>query len=466
MESSAFALAPATVVAGMCEHMEALRETLWVARTPTERLTFVQEVERLRSVMDVVELEVINEIDIQNDAPHDGWATTKDFVTAVTGGRKGSGRSAVKLAAALSRECRRTADALAAGRLSRLQAQVIVKTVESLPIDERLRRLAEENMLENAKTLDATDLWTAGQHLIGVLDPERDEREQERRLRREERAAHLNRHLSITDDGAGGVRIKGRTTVEDAAVIKAALMPLAAPEPTGKPGECGGKGDCATPDCAHDGRDPREHGARMLDALVEACQRVLDAQVGPTSHGAKPRLTITMTLADLQNVTGPGITETGDTLSATAIRRLACDAHLTPVVLGTEGEVLDVGRTRRLVTEAIWKALVVRDKHCTFPGCSRPPIACDAHHIVHWVDGGGTGLDNLALLCRRHHTIIHTTGWEIRLKPDDRRPEFLPPSRLDPERKPLRLRIPRQRQAPPPDLDWLRDIGAPFRADT
>ncbi|MGH3508692.1 MAG: HNH endonuclease signature motif containing protein, partial [Nocardioidaceae bacterium] len=50
-------------------------------------------------------------------------------------------------------------------------------------------------------------------------------------------------------------------------------------------------------------------------------------------------------------------------------------------------------------TAPIWKAMVARDKHCAFPGCRRPPIACDAHHIVHWADGGGTGLDNLVLAC-------------------------------------------------------------------
>ena len=84
------------------------------------------------------------------------------------------------------------------------------------------------------------------------------------------------------------------------------------------------------------------------------------------------------------------------------------------MVLGSQGEVLDVGRTQRLVTPAIWKALLVRDEHCTFPGCRRPPVACDAHHLRHWADGGVTSLDNLALVCRTHHTTLHSTPWEIR----------------------------------------------------
>jgi hypothetical protein len=99
---------------------------------------------------------------------------------------------------------------------------------------------------------------------------------------------------------------------------------------------------------------------------------------------------------------------------------------------------------RRLVTTALWKALVLRDAHCAFPGCRRPPIACDAHHIIHWIDDGDTSLDNLVLLCRTHHTIIHTTPWQVRLNPIDRRPEFIPPPTVDdPDPPPIRDRQPR-----------------------
>jgi hypothetical protein len=110
------------------------------------------------------------------------------------------------------------------------------------------------------------------------------------------------------------------------------------------------------------------------------------------------------------------------------------------MVLGSKSQILDVGRSSRLVTPGIWLALVARDGHCAFPGCTRAPVACDAHHITHWAAGGATALHNLVLLCRRHHTVIHTTPWDVRLHPDDQRPEFLPPARLDPQRQPLRRR--------------------------
>ncbi len=123
---------------------------------------------------------------------------------------------------------------------------------------------------------------------------------------------------------------------------------------------------------------------------------------------------------------GP-VTEDGLTLTAAATRRLACDADIIPLVLGSQGQVLDVGRTQRLVTMTIWLALIARDHHCTFPGCTRPPLMCHAHHIRHWADGGPTSLANLVMLCGHHHRTIHDTPWDVRLNPHDHLPEFLPP---------------------------------------
>ena len=86
-----------------------------------------------------------------------------------------------------------------------------------------------------------------------------------------------------------------------------------------------------------------------------------------------------------------------------------------------------MGRRHRLVTVAIWLALIARDRHCAFPGCRRPPVACDAHHVTHWVDGGKTALRELVMLCRAHHTIIHSTDWQVRINEITGLPEFKPP---------------------------------------
>ena len=104
---------------------------------------------------------------------------------------------------------------------------------------------------------------------------------------------------------------------------------------------------------------------------------------------------------------------------------------IIPAILGTDSQILDVGRTSRLVTTGIWTALVLRDQHCVFPGCSRLPIACDAPHITHWADGGNTSLDNLILLCRKHHTITHQPPWQVQTDPPTRRPVWIPPPPVD-----------------------------------
>jgi Domain of unknown function (DUF222) len=102
-----------------------------------------------------------------------------------------------------------------------------------------------------------------------------------------------------------------------------------------------------------------------------------------------------------------GTTLTGDLIAPETVRRLACDATIIPMVLGSAGEILDVGRSMRTCPPKMLKALWIRDKGCTFPGCSRPPAWCDAHHVLHWSRGGCTDMDNMCPPCPRHHTIVH-----------------------------------------------------------
>ncbi len=94
-------------------------------------------------------------------------------------------------------------------------------------------------------------------------------------------------------------------------------------------------------------------------------------------------------------------------LSPETIRRLACAADLIPHVLGSRGELVDLGRTVRLVTGAQRRALTRRDRRCTYPGCVAPADWTRIHHVLHWLDGGESDLGNAALLCQRHHTLVH-----------------------------------------------------------
>ena len=176
----------------------------------------------------------------------------------------------------------------------------------------------------------------------------------------------------------------------------------------------------------------------MWDALVSVAQHALDTDLPPESHGAPARLIVTvgwdaltggLSDASVAGVVGVGLTADGTELSVSTMRKLACDGEIIPAVLGGKGEVLDVGRAKRLVTLAIWVALVLRDRHCAFPGCDRPPLMCHAHHVVHRALGGKTKLDNLVLLCGHHHRVVHDSPWQVRINAGDLRPEFLPPPR-------------------------------------
>ncbi|GAA1642217.1 hypothetical protein GCM10009744_35250 [Kribbella alba] len=121
----------------------------------------------------------------------------------------------------------------------------------------------------------------------------------------------------------------------------------------------------------------------------------------------------------------------GGNLSAAAVRRLACDAGVVPIILGTDSEPLDVGKEERFVNRAMRRALNFRDRGCVV--CGAPPIQCDAHHLIHWIDGGPTAMWNLVLLCRAHHIQIHHGHWNITItrgRVTVTRPTWAEPGRL------------------------------------
>jgi hypothetical protein len=125
-----------------------------------------------------------------------------------------------------------------------------------------------------------------------------------------------------------------------------------------------------------------------------------------------------------------GLGPIGDAVLAHA----TCDAVLTRLVLSPSGAPLDVGRSLRLATPAQRRALTARDRGCVVPGCGVPASGCDAHHVIHGGDGGTTALDNMALLCPRHHAAHHQGVWGIRMCQGI--PWVIPPPWIDPRRRP------------------------------
>ncbi|MFW0783868.1 DUF222 domain-containing protein [Gordonia sp. CPCC 206044] len=200
----------------------------------------------------------------------------------------------------------------------------------------------------------------------------------------------------------------------------------------------------------HDGSpDPRNDGQRRADAIEIILDNYLQGD-NTISHagGHRPHVTLTLPAgqAPRANISDGTSTVDGSTVatlawtgpvSAATAELISCDSEITTILLDSESVPLDVKRKHRIVTPAIRQALIVRDKGCAFPGCTAPPAWAEAHHIVHWEHMGDTSLDNCVLLCRRHHTAIHHTGWDV-VMGDDRHPWFVPPESLDATRTPVR----------------------------
>jgi hypothetical protein len=285
--------------------------------------------------------------------------------------------------------------ALADARWARLRLLVVTQQVtvghaaQIVDFDARTRPVADAtdldtalaDLTEQAPQLRPEELARLVRHHTEQIRPPRDED-------RLGRGRHQARGLWFTQPTATGmVGLRGVLDPEGAAVLKAAIDPLSAPAP-----ETDDHGRTITP-------DDRTPARRRMDALLTIVQRgIASAEGVPTTDKAKVVVLIDYdTLLD--DVRGSGTTLTGDVLSPGAVRRMACDAEIIPMVLGGESEPLDLGRSRRLFTRGQRLALIARDQGCSYPGCTVPATWCDAHHVTHWCSGGATSTSNGALLC-------------------------------------------------------------------
>ncbi len=365
-----------------------------------------------------------------------GWLRSRYRVTARVA------RDSVQVASATDR--RPGLDrALVDGAVNAEHVSVIDTCLRSLPAEVGAEAVdkAEALLIGWAADFDAKDLRTLAGRILDHVAPEIAEQAEAKALARQEAAAHAARTLSIMPNGDGRVRLSGWLDTEAAAIVNAALDPLCSPR---RPADTGRRldGDGPShgmPDGVRDSlvADDRTMGQRRADALIEVCRLVLGTGELPVNGGDRPQIAVTVAFDPLRRELGVGTLDTGHRLTPAATRRLACDAQILPAVLGSDGQILDVGQSRRLISGTLRRALVLRDAGCAFPGCTRPPRWCDGHHIRSWASGGPTSLDNSVLLCGHHHRLIHHSDWTVRLRHDGH-PEFLPPAHLDPSRRPRR----------------------------
>ena len=224
----------------------------------------------------------------------------------------------------------------------------------------------------------------------------------------EEKNLHEERFLSITTCPDGGMNLSGYLDPLGGEAVRSALEPLARKQGS---------------------EDDRDRGQRLADALV-------DAVAGGTGRASIQVTTTVETLAGLSGSPAADL-QYGPPVSVETLRQLACDCSLTRVLLDSDSQVIELGRARRLPSAPMRRALEARDKGCKWPGCDRRAKWCAPHHFRHWAqDEGTTDLNNLVLLCHRHHSLVHVGGWKVGLTEDGSLLTIPPPVRFERWRRP------------------------------
>jgi len=356
------------------------------------------ELQRAAELIDAERLRRLAEIDRRGCYRRDGHLSAASWLASTFKVAWGAARDQVRTARALE-DMPETRRALDEGELSMSAVRVLVSARDA---DHSAFRDSEPQLVDAACIHSMQDLrrvaayWRQAAEREAALDGQEKLRER-RRL-----------HASVTF--LGMVRVDGDLDPETGETLLTALRAVLDAE-----SRSSGEGDHRMP------------AQRRADALGEVCRQWLDHADRPTVAGEKPHVAVTVDAEALRDGAGePSELDHVGPIDPAVARRVTCDASIRRVVLAGPSEPLDIGRRTPVVPPAMRRAVIVRDRHCRFPGCDRPHTWCDAHHVVHWADGGPTALPNLVLVCRRHHRMVHVRGG-FRLELVDGRPMFRRP---------------------------------------
>ena len=274
------------------------------------------------------------------------------------------------------------ANALASGDVGFQHVALIARAAEnvgSAPVQKE-----EGNLLRAAQTMDPGRFAAVAKGFEHRVDAAA--------ALAEANHAYQRRYFHISEPQDGMVRLDGVLDLEGGATLKSALNALM-PPPTND--------------------DDRTPGQRRADALRDLARTSLDGRRLGTVGGQRPHLVITAsaeTLAGLPGAPPAEMAGVGPIPIETA-QRHACDPSVSWLLGQAELDNETGSHAHRQIPASTRRALVARDRDCVFNGCHRPAIWCDGHHLVWWTRGGKTVLPNLALVCGRHHRMLHEEGW-------------------------------------------------------
>jgi hypothetical protein len=360
----------------------------WSAAAHTERLL------ALRELQERVDAEMVRCVA--------GWDAAAAWAEGTARGPKSWLASCARMthaeadrlltSARLVRDHEATARALADGVIS-------ARHVEALAVSARQRADLyaeyEVQLLEAARTVEVQDFPNVTRRWRELVDDDRSARDAA--------FAFARRGFTLSPTIGGSV-VSGFLDAEASAIVSKGLEALQPPDPV------------------HGAEPPRSRAQRCADALVLMAERShggtwpesrpltgADIVVDHEILARHPLVELDRLRCDIEGF-GP--------LPRVTAERLTCDCALSRVVMRGRAEIVEYGRRTRVVPRRLRRLVHVRDDHCQFPGCREPASWCDVHHLRHWLDGGETSLDNLALLCRRHHVACHEGGWKLARGPN------------------------------------------------
>jgi hypothetical protein len=400
-------------------------------------LATLLKLQRLEAATAAAKLQLLGAMEERQVTQHATQLSTASWLNGTTASSLNATHREVGLAKGLHRRFPRILAAMGRGAVSPEQASAIVGVLKKLPESLSLEQVqaAEAMMIGFAATYGPKGLRDLAQHLLEVIAPEVAEAAEGARLDAQDKAARKDQYLRLRDDGDGTTSISGKLPAADGEALRAVVEAIAT---SAKAAE-------HDPDWAEELPSYEARRAQALMTLVHSYQA---GGEGPKNGGDRPRITVLVNWDDLlRGVRGATLLGSGTRISAAEARVLACDADILPAVMGSDSQVLDLGRTTRLFAGDLRQAIALRDRGCVFPGCPREPRDCDAHHLNPWTAGGSTSLDNAALVCPTHHRLVEPNPhadrateherWHMRMGRDGI-PEVIPPSFNHEHRQPQR----------------------------
>ena len=405
------------------------------------RLALLRQVGQCRRLLDAVAARVAGDLDRSDDSQvgdplptRMGERSLADVVARESGVGFATAQQWCTVGAAIAPRTsllgqqlpanyRSVAEAIDAGTLTVEAGSWIVRTVTQLEdvATSEERVAAEQYLVQEAPRLTVRELGRLCGALRDRFDPDGIE-PREDRLR-----AKAGIRETRTKDGMTRWIMDMHPEAEG--VIRTAIDAITAPRRSVR------FADATEFDVAKN--DERTLAQKRLDAMMRMAGEYTARDDGVRA-GVKVTMVVTCELETLRTGIGrASIFGVDQPISAATARRLAADAQIIPVVMNGVSEILDIGRAKRLFTEAQRVVMAIRDGGCTWPGCEAPASWCEAAHAKNpWATGGRTNIDEGTLLCPFHHHRLDHDGWTFELR--NGIPYFLPPPWIDPDQIPRR----------------------------